>query len=311
MFLPLLLDAIFAATFILGGKATSFVPPLFYVGLRMIISGTLLLAYLACFTKEKLTIAKKHVGWFLGIIVFHIYFAFVLEYICYDYLPASYVALVYNISPFITALFAYLCLSERITKKQWLGILIGVGAMLPFALLQGAPTTARIQVGLLGSILAQFTAIMSVVATCGGWVFFKKVTVDLKYSCLFANGVGMIFGGILSYISSLCIETQPTLSTVLNPYFLILLGLSILIGNVIVYNMYGLLLKRYSTTLMSLSSCTIPLFAALYDWAWLGTPIGPLFIVTALITSVGIYIFYKDELRTKKSSSCDYLEEGR
>jgi drug/metabolite transporter (DMT)-like permease len=294
MILLLTLYALFASTFILGEKAVALVAPIFFVGARMTLAGLLLLGYVAFFKREKLSIKKEHAWWFAGIVIFHIYFSYVLEFISYQYLPGSYVALMYNTSPFITALFAFFFLKEMMTRKKWIGLVIGSVASIPMIL---SKTSAAAVVGTSTAVgLAQISLFLSVVVTCIGWIFLKKITTTWGYSYVFVNGFGMLFGGLLSFATSYCIEPWPTVSILTGSSFWFLLLASVLIGNVIVYNLWGKLLHRYSATTLSLFNCTTPLFAAIIDWLWLGKTVGPLFLITVAFTSVGLYLFYQEEL---------------
>jgi drug/metabolite transporter (DMT)-like permease len=296
MILLLTLYALFASTFILGEKAVTLVAPIFFVGARMTFAGLLLLGYVAFFTKEKLSLKKEHLWWFVGIILFHIYFSYVLEFISYKYLSGSYVALMYNLSPFITALFAFFFLTEIMTKKKWIGLLIGFFSSLPMIISKGTTTPTLEGISSLVVNLAQISLFLSVIATCIGWIFLKKITTTWGYSYVFVNGFGMFLGGLISFVTSYFIEPWPTAATITGSSFWSLLVASVVIGNVIVYNLYGKLLHRYSTTALSLFGCTTPLFAALIDWLWLGKTVGPLFLITAVATSIGLYIFYQEEL---------------
>lgn len=294
MILLLTLYALFASTFILGEKAVALVAPIFFVGARMTLAGLVLLGYLAFVKREKLAIKREHLWWFAGIILFHIYFSYVLEFVSYKYLSGSYVALMYNLSPFITALFAFFFLTELMTPKKWLGLIIGFVASLPMVILKTSSTPvigSSLWVG-----LAQVSLLLSVVVTCIGWIFLKKMTTTWGYSYVFVNGIGMFFGGLLSFVTSFVLEPWPSATILTGATFWALLLASVLIGNVIVYNLYGKLLHRYSATALSLFGCTTPLFAALIDWLWLGKTVGPLFLITAAATSIGLYLFYQEEL---------------
>lgn len=308
------LYALFASTFILGQEAVAIVPPIFFVGARMVLAGSILLAYVRFVKKESLRIKPQHYGWFAGIVVFHIYFSYVLEFVSYLYLSGSYVAFVYNLSPFITALFAYFFLRELMTVKKWLGLVIGFCASIPLIVAQTTSGTPAAVTAGWWVVLAQLALLLSVVATCIGWIFLKKMTNDFKYSYVFVNGFAMFFGGLLSFATSYVLEPWPTLSFVTtNNTFIITLLLSVLIGNIIVYNLYGKLLQRYSATALALFGCTTPLFAALIDWAWFGKEAGLLFVGTVFATAVGLYIFYQEELKSdsKAQPIVEEFEEGR
>ncbi len=310
MFLLLILYALFASTFILGKEAIALVAPIFFVGVRMVIAGGLLLCYVKFFTKQSFKITRKQWPWFVGIVLFHIYFSYVLEFVSYQYLSGSYVALINNLAPFVTALFAYMFLTEKLTKTQWVGIALGFVAALPMAIAESTPGAEAISP--LFKMLAQLSVLLSVVALSIGWIFLKKITTEWNYSYVFVNGFGMFFGGLLSLLTSYYLEPWPVLSTIFtNGYFMMILFASIFIGNVIVYNLWGKLLQKYSATTVSFFGCTTPLFAALIDWLWLGKAVGPLFIITVITTSIGLYLFYQDELNGGAGNAIQHLVQDQ
>ena len=124
---------LFASTFTLGKAALDYVDPMFFIGIRMIIAGILLLGY--CYTSGYRFQRNFWKDWklFLSIILFHIYVAYVLEFWSLQYVTSFKTCFFYNLSPFITALFSYISFSEKLTHKQWLGLTIGfVGFILVY-----------------------------------------------------------------------------------------------------------------------------------------------------------------------------------
>ena len=108
----------------------------------------------------------------------------------------------------------------------------------------------------------------------------------------------MLLGGILSLGTSYFFETWPSITSLShNVPFIRSLFLLILIGNIICYNLYGKLLHCYSATILSFFGCITPLFGVLFGWLWLGETVSPWFYVTALLASVGLYIFYQEDLK--------------
>ena len=187
MLTMLFMYAIFATTFVLGEESILYAPPIFFVGIRMILAGLLLLGYVRFYQKESFAIQPRHYVWFAGIVIFHIYFSYVLEFVSYSYLSGATVALLYNFAPFITALFAYFFLTEIMTPKKWLGLVIAVVASLPMIFIKEAVAVHK--VSHLVELVAEVALVLSVVAACVGWIFMKKLTKDWGYSYVFVNGV--------------------------------------------------------------------------------------------------------------------------
>ncbi len=297
MVLIFILYALFASTFILGREAALACPPVFFIGIRMILAGILLVGFVRIFKKESFTIQKNELFWFSGIVLFHIYGSYVLEFIGMQYLTGAKVALLYNLSPFITALLSYLFLREVMSAKKWLGLLIGFLAFIP--VLITTPTSNEMLSPSLGFLsVAELLLIFSVISACIGWIFMKKLIRDYNHSYIFVNGVGMLLGGILALATSYFFETWPSIHSLShNVPFLRSLFLLIFVGNIISYNLYGKLLHDYSTTTLSFFGACTPLFAALFGWLWLGETVSPWFYVTAVLVGIGLYIFYKEELK--------------
>ena len=107
MFLVAFLYMVIASTFTIGKLALHYLQPMFLIGLRMIVAGTLLVGYLYFFKRSALKLKKEHLLDFVAIVLFHIFFAFVAEFWAMQYLNSSKICLFYNLSPFVSALFSY------------------------------------------------------------------------------------------------------------------------------------------------------------------------------------------------------------
>ncbi|MCX5921994.1 MAG: DMT family transporter [Candidatus Dependentiae bacterium] len=312
MILVLILYMLFASTFTFGKMALAYCDPIFFIGARMIIGGLLLLGYQYFFNQKSWKFEKSSMGLYLQIILFHIYFAFIFEFWALQYVASAKACLMYNISPFITALLAYIFFSERLNAQKWLGLLIGCFGLLPI-LLAGDPLKGRLAT-LLHTSWPELALLGAVVSSAYGWMVMKKL-MHKHHSPVMVNGIGMFGGGVLAFLTSLLVEgvpaiTMPAIQSNLNTWALSLFGayapvilcfgfmlLLILIANIICYNLYGILLKEYSATFLSFAGFTTPLFAALYDFIFIGDTISSAFIASVVITCVGLYIFYRQELK--------------
>jgi drug/metabolite transporter (DMT)-like permease len=293
MFLLFVLYAFFASTFIIGREAVLAVPPMFFIGIRMVLAGILLVGFVRIFNKESFKIKKEDLFWFAGIVLFHIYGSYVLEFISLQYLTGAKASLLFNLSPFITALFSYFFFGELLSPKKWLGLLIGFLAFIPLLITQPVSTESTTH-----TTYAEILLIISVTASCIGWIFMKRLISQHNHSYVFVNGVGMFLGGILSLGTSYFFEVWPSITSLsCNIPFVRSLLLLILVGNIICYNLYGKLLHRYSATILSFFGCTTPIFGVLFGWLWLGETVSPWFYVTATLAAIGLYIFYQEDLK--------------
>ena len=134
MFLIILLYMLFASTFTVGKAALTYMQPIMFIGMRMTAAGLLLLGYQYLFNRSKWRINREDRSTFAAISFFLMFVSFVAEFWAIQYVSAAKAFLLYNLSPFITALFAYWILKERLTGKQWGGI--GILGFIPILMNQ-------------------------------------------------------------------------------------------------------------------------------------------------------------------------------
>lgn len=299
MFLIFVLYALFAVTFTLGKECLYFMPPISFIGFRMVIAGIILLGYSFFKEKHPVLFQKKDLWWFVGIIFLHIYFSFICEFLGINAMAPAKVCLIFNLSPFITAIISYFLFKEIVTVKKAIGLLIGFAGFLPilFESSSSLQTVASESIGLFAS-MPELYVIISVISACFGWIILKRLTHEGHYSYFYVNGIAMLGGGIAAWITSFYLETQPDyLSALTNWGFLRPFLLLLLVGNVISYNLYGKLLKTYTATLISFFGFFTPLFSAFFDWFILGQVVTTNFYVSVIITTVGLYLYYQEELK--------------
>jgi len=199
------------------------------------------------------------------------------------------------------------------TQKKWFGLFIGVFGLLP-VLYADAP-----QEQITGEIMffstAEIALLIGICCAAYGWIVMKQLTYHKGYSPLTMNGFAMFVGGILLFASSFLLEGWPTIThspetdipfitslfsayisapVVMVIFYLLCL---ILVANIIFYNLYSYLLHHYSATFLSFSGFTCPLFAALFGWFFLGEQISLSFFITVVGVSIGLIIFYQEELK--------------
>ncbi len=289
----LILYALSASSFTISKAVLVYSKPIFFIGIRMVIAGTLLLSYYLI-KKETWNISRKYWLRFALIVLLHIYLAFVLDLVALDYMTSFKGAFIYNLSPFVTALCSYFYFDEHMTWKKWLGLGIGFTGFLPMLI---AHVPDEKVVGGIGFISwPEIMMVGSVISAVIGWIIVRSLVKD-GYSPFFINGTGMLCGGILALITSPIFETwDATLVTDWRSFFY-LLFLIIFFVNIIFYNFYGYLLKSYTATFLSFAGFISPLFAALFGWFFLGESIKWYFFLSVFVVVVGLTLFYQEELK--------------
>jgi len=288
MILVIALYALLASTFSIGKILLQFTTPLFLIAIRMIIAGIILLIA-SLFMGGKISIKKQDVGLFWIASLIHILIPYATEFWALQYLTPSESCLFYNLTPFFTALFSYFIFHEIITPKKWLGFIIGFFGIMYFV---------QVPTGSLGLHFSVVNLIMiiSVMTSSLGWILIRLLVKHRGYSPLYVNAITMLLGGVGSIALSYYYEPQEMLAYESIPTFLGMLFLMILIANIIFYNLYGYLLKSYTATFLSFAGFITPLFAAFFERIIFGTTIPTHFFVCLGIVSIGIFIFYHEEL---------------
>jgi drug/metabolite transporter (DMT)-like permease len=288
----IILYAIFASSILISKTIMPYTGLMFLTGARMVIGGGLLMAFQYFSPSQKFIFKKEHFKYYAQLAIFNILITYTARYWALITLPAFKVSFLHNLAPFITAFYAYAFLKDRMSKKQWVGLGIGLLGMIPILI---TTTPGEASMGEVFFIsLPELAAIASVAASCYGWIIMRKLIKENGYSPMMANGISMTLGGILSLAISLPLEGfyPVTNSTI----FWTQLFAVILVSNIICHNLYGHLLRTYSPTLLSFAGFITPFFAAFYEWVLNGQTITWHFYASSIIVFAGLFLFYKDEL---------------
>ena len=295
MLLLVFLYALLAGTFSLGKIMLRYTQPIFFVGTRMSIAGGILLLYHAYKDRTRFKIKKEDIGQFCQAMLFTIYIPYILRYWGLQYLPASKACLLYNFGPFMSYTFSYLLFSEKITVKKIIGLMIGFCGLLPII----THTTGG---ALAGSfpLLPECALLISVASLSYGWLIIHRLINQHNYPPSMVNGICMLVGGLLALVTSVFLEDSARMITETIP-FITLLAIIVVVSNLICHNLYGVLLKRFTPTMMSFAGFMSPLFAAFYGWLFMAEELSLNFFIASATVFVGLALFYYDELQQNMS----------
>jgi len=320
MILLVALYLLLSISYIMSKAVLTYIAPIFFVGIRMIIAGLLLLGFQYLFDRKRWYFNKKDIPLLFAISIFHIYLMFALEFWGLQYLPSFKCSFLFILTPFITAFFEWLIFSEALSIKKWIGLIIGFIGVIP-VLLQDS-STEEVKSSFFIFSLPELAVLGAVFSGAFAWILIKKLVKRNNYTPSSINGIAMLWGGILALITSLLLENQPLLkfppeSTKINllginvqdfifgqhGYILLIIAFYmsalILLANFGFYNLYIHLLKKYSATFISFAGFMSPLFTALLGWMFLDEKLTVTFFISVFIVSFGLFIFYQDELKSK------------
>lgn len=169
MFLAVLLYAILASTFTIAKIALGFAKPFFLIAFRMIVAGALMLSFVYFFKRKQFVVRKKDWGLFLKTALFHIYISFIFEFWSLQYLTSSKTNLIYSATPFLAALLSYIILSEKLSIKKTLGMIIGMLGLIPILFTQTDIREAGME--LFSISVPEVTLLIAVISGAYAWFF--------------------------------------------------------------------------------------------------------------------------------------------
>jgi len=144
---------------------------------------------------------------------------------------------------------------------------------------------------------AEMAVMLAAITSVYGWIILRQLVKDEGVTPLMANGVSMVAGGGMALVNSYFVENWNPVPVTDTVTFLECMLLLVIISNMICYNLYGHLLKRFTATFMSFAGFTTPLFTAIYGWFFLSEVISEAFYLSAAVVFIGLFLFYQEELR--------------
>lgn len=275
---------LWSTSFPLGKLALETASPLFVTGVRMLIAGGILFLFCLFFKRDQMRIKKEQIVPLLLFAFFAVYLTNALEFWGLQRLSSSRTCLLYSLSPFLAAILSYMQFKEKINLRKFFGLILGLAPpLLGWSFKDSF---------LFWPELAVFLAVITAVY---GWILLRKLCKD-GVSALVVNCYAMLIGGALAYIHSL-IVSKDFYPVTDNGQFYKSVFLMIVISNLICYNMYGFLLKRFTATFLSFAGLTTPIFTAIFAYFFLGERVTYSFYLSIMVLGLGLYLIYSQELR--------------
>ncbi len=289
-----LMYALLASTFLFAKYTLDYASPIFVIGFRMTLAGILLLSFVALMRRDQFKIARKDLPVFLRVSFFHIFLAFVAEFWALQYLSSSKTNLIYSLTPLIAATLSYFLLKERLSRIKVMGLCLGFAGLTPILLLQSenAPGGEFFHIS-----IPEIVLLVAVTSAAYAWFDIKKL-MQRGYHLILINGFAMLIGGVAAFILSFSIEGISPLPVKQFDMFLQFVLILILLSNVIFYNMYGYLLKKYSITFLTFAGFLCPIFGTFLGWFFRGEEITWHYWVSLSVIGCALFLFYREELKS-------------
>lgn len=287
---------IWSTSFTLGKTTLQYSPPLFLTSFRMMLAGLILLGFLFFFRRKELVIKKHQIFPLILLGITSVYLSNAFEFWGLQYLSAAKACFIYSLSPFLSALFSYFQFKEKMTKKKMLGLLVGFVGFFPVLFSQSG--AEELVGGLLFLSWPELAMIMATITSVYGWVLLRKLGKDEDgMSPLMSNGTSMLLGGSFALVHSLIVDSWHPLPVSNFTPFLQGVLLMIVISNLLCYNLYGWLLKKFTATFLSFAGLLTPFFAAFFGYFVLGETVSWTFFLSMAVIGVGLWLVYAEELK--------------
>ena len=237
--------------------------------------------FFSIFQKQSIFVNKKNI--FESIISGIFFHGFYLGGVFYSIsigMPTSIAALIVTLQPILTNILAVPLLGEKVTSKQWVGVLLGFfGATIVLGIDVGKEIP---QLGLIATIIALLAITLST-------IWQKKISNNLSLS---VNNFYQAIGGFLFHVLVIIFFAKPYIE--FTKTFIIAMSHQIFLVSFGAFTILMFLIKKDSASKTVSIFFLIPATSALMAWFFLGENFTFIDLTGFLIASIGVYIATRD-----------------
>jgi len=234
-------------------------------------------AIYSIYTNQKLLVNKKNIfESLLSGVLFHGLYLGGVFYSVSKGMPTGIAALIVTLQPILTNALSGPILNEKVTFKQWLGVILGfIGSAIVLGLDIGA------EIPILGLV----ATIIALLAITTSTLWQKKISNNLS---LGISNFYQAVGGFLFHIVIIILFADPYIN--FNKTFLIAMAHQVFLVSFGAFTILMFLIKKNSASKTVSIFFLIPPTSALMAWFFLGEKLSNLDIVGFLIATAGVYI---------------------
>ena len=233
------------------------------------------------YLKQSIIIQKKNLfESLLSGVLFHGFYLGGVFYSISIGMPTGIAALIVTLQPILTNALSGPILGEKVTTKQWVGVLLGfIGTTLVLGLDVGS------DIPLLG-LVATIVALISITTST---IWQKKLSNSLPLS---VSNFYQAVGGCLFHIFIVLFFVEPYIN--FTKTFVIAMSHQIFLVSFGAFTILMFLIKKNSASKTVSIFFLIPATSALMAWLFLDESLNNFDILGFLITSIGVYIATRD-----------------
>ena len=229
------------------------------------------------YSKQKIIIQKKNLieSFFSGVL-FHGFYLGGVFFSISKGMPTGIAALIVTLQPILTNALSGPILNEKVTIKQWIGVLLGfVGAAIVLGFDVGSDIP---MIGLIATII-------SLIAITASTIWQKKLSNNLPLS---VSNMYQAIGGFTFHLIVIFFFAKPYID--FTQTFVIAMGHQILLVSFGAFTILMYLIKNNSASKTVSIFFLIPATSAFMAWLFLNENLTNLDLLGFLITTIGVYI---------------------
>ena len=233
------------------------------------------------YSKEKILIKKKFFieSFFSGVLFHGLYLGGVFFSISKG-MPAGIAALIVTLQPVLTNALSGPILNEKVTIKQWVGVLLGFS---------GAALVLGFDIGSNIPIIGFIATIIALVAITSSTIWQKKLSNNLPLS---VSNMYQALGGVIFHIIIIIFFSKPYIN--FTQTFIIAMSHQIFLVSFGAFTILMYLIKNNSASKTVSIFFLVPATSAFMAWLFLNESLTNLDLLGFLITTIGVYIATRD-----------------
>ena len=233
------------------------------------------------YSKQKILISKRNFieSFFSGILFHGMYLGGVFFSISKG-MPTGIAALIVTLQPILTNLLSGPILNEKVTSKQWVGILLGFC---------GAALVLGFDIGSNISLIGLVATIIALIAITSSTIWQKKLSNNLPLS---VSNMYQALGGVIFHVIIIIFFTEPYIN--FSQTFIIAMSHQIFLVSFGAFTILMYLIKNNSASKTVSIFFLVPATSAFMAWFFLNESLTNLDLIGFLITSIGVYIATRD-----------------
>ena len=233
------------------------------------------------YSKQKILISKKNfIESFLSGVLFHGLYLGGVFFSISKGMPTGIAALIVTLQPILTNALSGPILNEEVSKKQWVGVLLGFF---------GATLVLGYDVGSKIPLIGLVATILALIAITSSTIWQKKLSNNLPLS---VSNMYQALGGLSFHIIIIIFFARPYID--FTKTFVIAMGHQIFLVSFGAFTILMYLIKNNSASKTVSIFFLIPATSAFMAWLFLNEKLTQLDILGFLITTVGVYIATRD-----------------